>query len=93
MRNIRLFVEFASVVMPGAVLLLILNLLFAPRDWLTSDFAISGLGISTGLVFSFAAGHLLQGFEQLAIEPLWTRVQLRPSGRFAGLPDGNASGI
>lgn len=89
MRNIRLFVEFASVVMPGAVLLLILTLLFAPPGWLASDFASSGLGIMTGLVFAFAAGHLLQGFAQLAIEPVWNRVQLRSAAdlaiyRFAG---------
>ena len=83
MRNIRIFAEFASVVMPGAVLLLILILLFAPPDWLTSDFASSGLGITTGLVFSFAAGHLLQGFGQLVIEPIWNRVQLRAAAEWA----------
>lgn len=83
MRNIRLFVEFASVVMPGAVLLLILTLLFAPPEWLASNFASSGLGITTGVVFSFAAGHLLQGFGQMAIEPIWTRVQLRATAEWA----------
>ncbi|MBC7928060.1 MAG: hypothetical protein H7039_20645 [Bryobacteraceae bacterium] len=83
MRNIRLFVEFASVVMPGAVLLMILTLLFAPPGWLVSDFANSGLGITAGIVFSFAAGHLLQGFGQLIIEPVWTRVQLRATSEWA----------
>lgn len=83
MRNIRIFVEFASVVMPGAVLLMILAMLFAPPNWLTSDFANSGLGITTGVVFSFAAGHLLQGFAQLAIEPIWSRVQLRAPSEWA----------
>ncbi len=83
MRNIRLFVEFASVVMPGAVLLLILTLLFAPRDWLLGGFANSGLGITTGLVFAFAAGHLLQGFGQVAIEPLWPRARLRTAAEWA----------
>ncbi len=89
MRNIRLFVEFASVVMPGAVLLLMLSLLFLPQDWLLNGFPGSALGLMGGIVFSFAAGHLLQGFSQLAIERLWTRVQLRSAaewaiGRFAG---------
>lgn len=83
MRNIRLFVEFASVVMPGAVLLLILILLFAPPSWLASDFASSGLGITAGIVFSFAAGHLLQGFGQMAIEPLWRRVDMRTPAEWA----------
>lgn len=83
MRNIRLFVEFASVVMPGAVLLLILTLVFAPPGWLMSDFAASGLGITSGLVFSFAAGHLLQGFGQLVLEPIWSRVQLRAPAEWA----------
>ncbi|WP_155121282.1 hypothetical protein [Bryobacter aggregatus] len=83
MRNIRLFVEFASVVMPGAVLLLIALLLFAPKEWMASDFASSGLGITTGLVFSFAIGHLLQGFGQFFIEPLWPRVQIRTVAEWA----------
>jgi hypothetical protein len=83
MRNIRLFVEFASVVMPGAVLLLILTVLFAPPGWLLGDFPSSGLGITTGLVFSFAAGHLLQGFGQMVIEPIWKRVQLRAPAEWA----------
>ncbi len=83
MRNIRIFVEFASVVMPGAVLLLMLTLLFAPREWLGSEFASSGVGIAMGLVFSFAAGHLLQGFGQVAIEPIWRRVPMRAAAEWA----------
>jgi hypothetical protein len=83
MRNIRIFVEFASVVMPGAVLLMIVMLVFAPSEWVMSDFARSGLGITLGVVFSFAAGHLLQGFGQLAIEPVWNRVQLRAAAEWA----------
>lgn len=83
MRNIRLFVEFASVVMPGAVLLLTLSLLFAPRDWLLNGFPSSALGLVAGIVFSFAAGHLLQGFSQLAIESIFNRVQLRSSAEWA----------
>jgi hypothetical protein len=83
MRNIRIFVEFASVVMPGAVLLMVLSLIFAPPEWIASDFARSGLGITLGVVFSFAAGHLLQGFGQLVIEPIWNRVQLRSAAEWA----------
>ena len=95
MRNIRIFVEFASVVMPGAVLLLIRILLFGPPNWLASDFASSGLGITTGVVFSFAAGHLLQGFGQLVIEPLWNRVQMRTglNGQGTVSPGARSSGI
>lgn len=89
MRNIRLFVEFASVVMPGAVLLLMLSLLFEPQDWLISGFPGSALGLVAGIVFSFAAGHLLQGFSQLVVERIWTKIQLRSTtewaiARFAG---------
>jgi hypothetical protein len=83
MRNIRIFVEFASVVMPGAVLLLLLSFLFAPPEFLSSGFATTALGIAAGLAFSFAAGHLLQGFSQLALEPIWTRVQLRTAAEWA----------
>jgi hypothetical protein len=89
MRNIRLFVEFASIVMPGAVLLLTLSLLFEPQDWLMRGFPGSGLGLVAGVVFAFAAGHLLQGFSQLAAERVWPRTALlSPAewaiGRFAG---------
>jgi hypothetical protein len=83
MRNIRIFVEFASVVMPGAVLLLMMSLLFAPSEFLTSGFATSALGIAAGLAFAFAAGHVIQGFSQLALEPIWKRVQLRTAAEWA----------
>lgn len=85
MRNIRIFVEFASVVMPGAVLLLIMAALFVPWEWLNSGFLNSALGIAAGLAFSFATGHLLQGFAQLAVERVWARVQLRRQAEWAFL--------
>lgn len=76
MRNIRILVEFASVVMPGAVLLLILTYTFAPH--LPDDsFVGTGLGIVAGLVSSFALWHLLQAFSQAAVEPFVARVRLR----------------
>lgn len=83
MRNIRILVEFASVVMPGAVLLLLLVLLFAPWSWLTGGFINSAFGITAGLASSFAAGHLLQGFSQLVIERIWARTQLRCPAEWA----------
>lgn len=76
MRNIRILVEFASVVMPGAVLLLILTYTFAPQ-LLHDSFVGTGLGIVAGLVSSFALGHLLQAFSQAAVEPFVARVRLR----------------
>lgn len=87
MRNIRILVEFASVVMPGAVLLLILTYTFAPH-LLHDSFVGTGLGIVAGLVSSFALGHLLQAFSQAAVEPVVARVRLRTAadqafGRFA----------
>lgn len=74
MRNIRLFVEFASVIMPGAVLLLVMILIFAPSEFLASGVLNSATGIMGGLAMSFATGHLLQGFAQLVIEPLSIRI-------------------
>lgn len=87
MRNIRILVEFASVVMPGAVLLLILTYTFAPY-LLRDSFVGTGLGIVAGLVCSFALGHLLQGISQAAVEPYFAKVRLRTAadqafGRFA----------
>jgi len=76
MRNIKILVEFASVVMPGAVLLLILTYAFAP--YLLRDSIVgTGLGIVVGLVCSFALGHLLQGVSQTVVEPFFARVRLR----------------
>jgi hypothetical protein len=87
MRNIRILVEFASVVMPGAVLVLILTYTFAPH-LLHDSFVGTGLGIVAGLVSSFALGHLLQAFSQAALEPFIPRVRLGTAadqafGRFA----------
>lgn len=83
MRNIRLFVEFASIVMPGAVLLLTLSLLFEPQDWLIRGFPGSALGLVAGVVFAFAVGHLLQAFSQLVTERLWPRTQLHATAEWA----------
>ncbi len=89
MRNIRIFVEFASVVMPGGVLLLLLTLLIAPPGFLSQGPANSAIGIVAGLAMSFAAGHLLQGVAQVLVEPIWIRINRGwavdwPIRRFAG---------
>lgn len=75
MRNIRILVEFASVVMPGAVLLLALSALFAPHSWIEEGSYNSAGGIAAAIAIAFALGHLLQGVAQSLVEPLWRRLQ------------------
>jgi hypothetical protein len=75
MRNIRILVEFASVVMPGAVLLLALSALFAPRAWIEAGSYNSAGGIASAVAIAFALGHLLQGVAQMLVEPLWRWAQ------------------
>jgi hypothetical protein len=75
MRNIRILVEFASVVMPGAVLLLALSALFAPRAWIDAGSYNTAGGIAAAIALAFALGHLLQGLAQLAVDPVWRTLQ------------------
>ncbi|BDC49165.1 hypothetical protein F183_A14810 [Bryobacterales bacterium F-183] len=75
MRNIRILVEFASILMPGAVLLLALSALFAPRRWIEEGSYNSAGGIASAVAISFALGHLLQGVAQVLVEPAWRKLQ------------------
>lgn len=75
MRNIRILVEFASVVMPGAVLLLVLTVLFAPRSWIEAGSYNSAGGIAAAIAIAFALGHLLQGVAQMLVDPMWRKLQ------------------
>ncbi|RYE93623.1 MAG: hypothetical protein EOO75_03940, partial [Myxococcales bacterium] len=83
MRNIRLLVEFASIVMPGAVLLLLLLGLYAPWSWLHEGLPNSALGLTGGLALSFALGHLLQGVAQVALDPFAERGRLQGPAHWA----------
>ncbi len=75
MRNVRILVEFASVVMPGAILLLALTYFFAPTEWIEAGSYNTAGGIAAAIAISFAAGHLLQGLAQIVVEPIWRRWQ------------------
>lgn len=74
MRNIRLLVEFAAIIIPGAVLLMGVTALFASSAWIEAGSYNSAGGIAAAIAISFALGHLLQGLAQTLVEPAWRRL-------------------
>ena len=83
MRNLRLLVEFASTVMPGAVLMLLLLGLHGRPEWWHAGLSSSAIALMAGLALSFAIGHLLQGVAQVLLEPFVERVRLQGAAHWA----------